>query len=261
MLLAIDIGNTQTVVGVHSPRSSPEEVVSFVHRWRLSTHPVRTGDEFRCTLQWFLSEIQLKLSDVSAVILSSVVPQATAMVRGAFPNTLLKVIDHRWPFSFDILASPPEQVGADRLVNAEAALREYGAPVIIVDSGTATTLCAISQDRQYLGGAILPGISLAVDSLAKKTAQLFPVELTPPDTAIGGNTKDALLSGIVLGYGEMVDGLVKRFKNELYGEDIPVVGTGGVGHLLKGISKELQFVDPDLTLKGIGYLYYELQSK
>ena len=251
MLLAIDIGNTNVVVGLM-------EDGTIRHSWRVSTHPLITSDEFRAKLQsvFWADGIDWNLWKTAAV--SSVVPAMTAVVREAFPGRHVVVIDHRSPFSFSIRATPPEQIGADRLVNAEAAIREYGAPVLIVDSGTATTICAVSRDRAYLGGAIMPGIELSSRALVSNTAKLFSVELTPPDRAIGTNTQEALRSGLLIGYASMVDGMIRRFKAELGEPDIKVVATGGVSGVLRGILEEKLHFDPDLTLKGIWSVHHGL---
>lgn len=262
MLLAIDVGNTNTVLGVFGPERK------LLHTWRVSTHPLCTADEFRAKLS-VLSNLDglvgAKASgaqpEIDRVVVSSVVPPFTAMLRTAFRDRNLHVLDHRAPFSFTIKYDPPHSVGADRLVNAEAALREYGAPAIIVDSGTATTICAVNDKREYLGGAIMPGIELSVESLAKRTAKLFAVELVAPKQAIGANTQEALRSGILLGYAAMVDGMVRRFKEELSARSTrseaakpQVIATGGISQLLKGLTTELDHFDADLTLKGIAYL-------
>lgn len=254
MLLAIDVGNTNTVLGCFRGEH-------LEHTRRVSTHPLCTSDEFRAKLSTLFALDGLTLETFDAVVVSSVVPQFTAILRGAFKTSLLHVIDAKTPYSFSIKASPPEQVGADRLVNAEAVIREYGAPSIIVDSGTATTICALSRKGEYLGGAIMPGIELSVETLAKKTAKLFTIELLAPERAIGTNTSEALRSGILLGYASMIDGMVRRFKAELGEPQVKVIATGGISQLLKGLTTELTHFDTDLTLKGIRYLHDALQKR
>lgn len=248
MWLAIDVGNTNLVLGCFSDGK-------LIHTWRVSTHPASTPDEFRVKLRNLFQCDGIEFKTLQSVVISSVVPQVTATLRTAFSDARVFVIDHSWPFSFSICATPPEQVGADRLVNAEAAVRGYGSPCIIVDSGTATTICAVSAKREYLGGAIMPGIELSVETLARRTAKLFQVELVPPKRAIGHNTQNALQSGLLLGYAFMIDGMIRRFKEELNAPNAPVVATGGVSERLQGIAQELKIFEPDLTLKGIHYLY------
>jgi type III pantothenate kinase len=254
MLLAIDVGNTNTVLGCFWDDT-------LKRTWRVSTHPICTADEFKIKLAALFKLEGIAMQAFDAVLVSSVVPSYTSMLRAAFKDSELHLINHQSPFSFHIKASPAAQVGADRLVNAEAAIQEYGAPCIIVDSGTATTLCAINSKKEYLGGAIMPGIELSIETLAKKAAQLFTIELTPPEKAIGTNTQEALRSGILLGYAEMVDGMVRRFKKELDTADIPVIATGGISELLRGLAQELQHFDKDLTLKGIAHLYESIRHR
>lgn len=257
MLLAIDVGNTNAVLGCFWDKQLKKT-------WRVSTHPIGTADEFRAKIHMLFKLEGIELSAFTSIVVSSVVPTYTAMLRSVFKDVSLHVVDHRTPYGFSIKADPAAQVGADRLVNAEAVVREYGAPAIIVDSGTATTLCAVAQGTQgpeYLGGAIMPGIELAIDSLAKKTAKLFVVEMIPPAKAIGSNTSEALRSGILLGYASMLDGMVRRFKEELGAPNAKVVATGGVSQLLKGLTTELTHFDPDLTLKGIAFIHESLRAR
>jgi len=252
MLLALDVGNTNILAGLYEPGGT------LTQTWRLSTQPVGTSDEFRVKISALAQLAGLHFERLKAVAVSSVVPQTAGMLRGAFSDKDFYVIDHSWKYSFSIQASPVEQIGTDRLVNAEAVLREYGAPAVIVDSGTATTICAISPQKQYLGGAIMPGIELSIETLARRTARLFSIELVVPERAIGTNTEEALQSGILLGYASMIDGMVLRFKRELENlgaKNIPVIATGGVSVLLRGVAKELTHFESDLTLKGIRYLY------
>lgn len=243
MLIAIDVGNTQTTVGYFSTSGLEKQ-------WRLSTHPLCTSDEFKLKLEMILKGLPFQ-----SIVVSSVVPPFTRMLKAAYPEA--HIIDSEWPFSFEIRA---QQVGMDRLVNAETVAREYGDTCIIVDSGTATTLCALSQGA-YLGGAILPGIHLSMEALAAKTALLFTIELVPPSAAIGNNTKGALKSGLLLGYASMIDGMVQRFKQELGRNDLPVIATGGISQLMKGLCKELTHFEPDLTLRGIAYLYESIRKR
>ncbi len=257
-MLALDVGNTQIVVGYFLD-------CQLKQTWRLSTRPFCTADEFKSKLDLVLSSSGIRFELIQEIIVSSVVPQLTRILRSAFQNKKLSIIDHSWPFSFDIVANPPDQVGADRLVNAETVVREYGFPAIVVDSGTATTLCGISKGAhgraEYLGGAIIPGIEMAMEALAKNTAQLFTIDLTPPQRAIGNNTQEALKSGMILGYASMIDGMIRRFKLELGQNDLPVIATGGISHLMKGIAQELTLFDADITLKGIAYLHETIRKR
>ena len=280
MFLALDVGNTHTVIGGFSTVGGEKSLhqKSPQKTWRISTHPfgmgvgmgVGTGDELILKLQGLLAQVDVRWSQVTGIGVSSVVPEFTRMLRGAIPEDLLHVIDWHGPFSFDLNMLAPEQVGVDRLVNAEAAVRAYGAPCIIIDSGTATTLCALAPSPrgsggrpEYLGGAIMPSIDLMLEALVGKTAQLFHVELKPPSQAIGRNTQEALQSGIVLGCASMLEGMIGRLREELVlkcgVESIPVVATGGKAELMKALltstTRGVSDFDPDLTLKGICFLY------
>lgn len=257
MLLAIDVGNTNTVLGCFWDKDLKKT-------WRVSTHPIGTADEFRAKMHGLFKLDGIEMGAFRDVVVSSVVPTYTAMLRTVFANTNLYVVDHQTPFSFRIKADPASQVGADRLVNAEAVVREHGAPAIIVDSGTATTICAVArgvEGPEYRGGAIMPGIELSIEALAKRAAKLFMVEMIPPTKAIGSNTSEAMRSGVLLGYASMIDGMVRRFKEELGDPTTKVVATGGVSQLLKGLTTELTHFDADLTLKGIAYLYESVRAR
>ncbi len=243
--LAIDVGNTNAVMGLFRGET-------LVRCTRVSTHPIGTSDELLIKIRMLFSDA---FDSIEHVVVSSVVPVFSAVLKQVFEKSKLRYIDSTWPFAFRIEASPPSQVGADRLVNAEAALAAYGAPAIIVDSGTATTVCAVSSDGAYLGGAIMPGIELATKALAQNTAKLFVVELEPPTHAIGTNTHEAIQSGMVLGYASMLDGMVGRFRAEMGTPDAPVIATGGVSLRLKGVAQSFTHHDPDLTLKGMNLLW------
>lgn len=198
-----------------------------------------------------------------AIVLSSVVPAVTRLAKEEFPGLL--VIDASWPFSFRIATENPARTGVDRLVNAEAFVREQPGSAILVDAGTATTVCAIEAQtagRVFLGGAILPGPGILRDALADRAALLYAVPLEAPAAAIGRDTDSALKSGVVLGYASMVDGMIARFREELpRGAEPRVIATGGHGALLHDLCREIQNHDPDLTFKGIRYLYESFRTR
>jgi type III pantothenate kinase len=257
MWLGIDAGNTNLVLGVFSDQS-PRPLRTF----RLSTNPIGTPDELRMRIRGVLSLTEgTRLDDHTPIVLASVVPAFTRVARHAYPE--LKVIDSSWGFSFRIQTENPAQTGIDRLVNAEAVVRQYGPePALIVDSGTTTTICALGQEGAFLGGAILPGLKSCRDVLPAKAAQLFTVDLIPPAQAIGRGTDSALRSGVMLGYASMIEGMIERFKRELAATGAlrpRVVVTGGTSRMLRELCPSLASpeaeLDPDLTLKGIAYLY------
>jgi type III pantothenate kinase len=270
MFLALDIGNTKIALGLFDTRlDSPSrhlEAPTLKASWRLTSQVERTADEYRILITALLAERGLTLQQISTVALGSVVPTLTPTLLHAFaPSTRVLELTPQSNFTFQNLASPPSQVGIDRLLNAEAALRQWNSPCIIVDSGTATTLCAIrfsGPTPEYLGGAIMPGIELSIAALAKRAAKLFTVDLVHPAHAIGSNTRDAIQSGIILGYAEMIDGMIRRFSSELPASPRPrVIATGGVSEFLRGLTREIEFHDPELTLKGIYYVAHSTLTR
>ncbi|MGK5083693.1 type III pantothenate kinase [Bdellovibrionota bacterium FG-1] len=250
MILAVDIGNSQIVMGI--PQAGT------IEKFRIPTHPISSPLGLRAQIGQALATRGLDFSDIEKMVVSSVVPEVTHHLREAFSHA--EVIDCHWPFSIQLTTKPPEETGIDRLVNAEAAWRFYGGPAIIVDAGTATTIDALSADGTFLGGAILPGMEMMRDALGSKAAQLFSVDLKPPHQAIGVNTELALQSGLVLGYASMIDGMIRRLKNEMQSDTSKtpapqVIATGGLCSILFGLCSELPLVDEHLTLKGIFALY------
>jgi type III pantothenate kinase len=257
LLLAIDAGNTHIVFGL-------VEKGTVKKHWRIPTHGIQTGKSLRDRLIETLGSLEnVDGQAIDGMALASVVPSVTEDARNSIQNDHLQIIDWKSPFSFEIKAAPADKIGIDRLVNAEAVIREHGAPCIVIDMGTATTICGISSGSDeerpnFLGGAIIPGLKLSMNALAQNTAQLFQVELTPPPSVIGSNTDEAIRSGVIYGYASMIDGMAQKFKSELKtarSNGIKVIATGGLSSLMKGISKEIQIYDPHLTLKGIGFLY------
>ena len=250
MLLAIDIGNTNITVGAFD---GDDLRATF----RMSTDARKMADEYAILLSQMLPLRGVSRADIGAVAVCSVVPPLTSifvhlaeshfgvrpLVVGAGTRTGVRV-------RYD----PPRDVGADRIVDAAAAFSAYGGPVIVVDIGTATVLDAVTEDGDYLGGAIAPGISIAADSLFHATAMLRRVELAPPPSAIGRNTVHALQSGLVFGYSELVRGMVRRFKREL-GGDAKVIATGGSARVIENDPKIFDAIDPNLTLSGLKLVY------
>ena len=254
VLLAIDIGNTNTVIGVF-------EEDKLRATWRLSTDAHKQSDEYAVLLLSLLSHDGLALSDITAAILSSVVPQAVPtfeeLCERHFGITPL-VVGPGIKTGVRICTDNPREVGADRVVNAAAAHRLYGGPLIVIDFGTATTLDAVSKDGDYLGGAIAPGISLAAEALHTRAAQLPRVEVAQPKHAIGRNTVTAIQSGIFFGYLGLIEGIVARIRQEL-GENARVIATGGLARSLADEAKVIDEVNPDLTLIGL-WLIYEMNK-
>lgn len=253
MLLAVDIGNTTTGVAIYDGER-------LVHHWWLSTLRERTSDELGVMLSTLLRLNGLEIRQISGAAISSVVPSQTepwqqlchrllgleALVVG--PETDVGVrVGYRFP----------EELGADRLVNAAAAVHLYGAPVIVVDFGTATTFDVVDGSGCYLGGAIAPGVGISAEALFERAARLPRVELRRPSAAIGRTTADSIRSGIIFGFAGQVDGLVRRLMGEL-GERARVVATGGLAELIAPECETVEEVNPLLTLEGLRLIHQRL---
>ena len=250
MLLAIDIGNTNITLGLFGTRD-------LAATWRISTDVGRMPDEYGLMLNELLRLRELSPDDVDEVVLCSVVPPLTPTFVNlckAYFNAVPLVVGAGTRTGVRVLYDSSRDVGADRIADAVAALKLYGGPVIVVDVGTATVFDAITKDGSYLGGAIAPGMSIAADALFHSTAQLRRIELNAPREAIGKNTVQAIQSGVVLGYSELIRGMVKRFDREL-GGDSRVIATGGLAQVVEGEVKIFDAVNLDLTLVGLKLIH------
>ncbi len=251
MLLAIDIGNTNIVLGVF-------DGTTIVQSWRLTTMRERTGDELGLLVEGLFSNAHLDPRKITGVILASVVPPLTKpaqeMVHRYFALQAMTV-DHTLNTGMPILYDAPADVGADRIVNAVAAYEKYGRagahPIVVVDFGTATTLDAISATGEYLGGAICPGVTISADALFQRAARLPKIDVRKPATVIGRTTVGAMEAGLFWGYVDMVEGLVRRMSRELGGSNVICVATGGLATMIAPETTLIQHVDPDLTLDGL----------
>lgn len=250
MLIAIDVGNTQTVMGLFDG----EELVDS---WRLSTVRERTADEYRLFFAGLLRQDGYHLEDVHGVALSSVVPTAKAAMIQVAEDMIdgeLVVIGPGVKTGMPINIDNPREVGADRVVNAVAARTRYGAPVVAVDFGTSTNMDAVDASGAYVGGAIAPGLEVSLSALIGATAALRRVDLIPPPAAIGKNTVEAIQSGLLYGHAGLVDGLVDRLVAELEG-DVTVVATGGLASTIVPHCRTVEIVDGNLTLDGLRLIY------
>ena len=254
MLLAIDIGNTNVTIGAFD---GDELKATF----RLTTDTKRMPDEYALAVSQLLPMRGVSSKSVTAIALCSVVPPLTPsfvqLCEDYFDTTPLE-IGAGTKTGIRVKYDSPRDVGADRIVDAAAALSLYGGPAVIVDLGTATVFDAVTVNGDYLGGAIAPGIQIAADSLFHTTAQLRRVELTVPATAIGKNTVHALQSGLVLGYAELVKGMIRRFDEEL-GGNAKIIATGGLAGVVVDEVGMFDAVDPNLTLTGLR-LIHEINS-
>lgn len=252
MLLAVDIGNTQTVLGLFNGED-------LRGHWRIATEAHRTTDELAVVFSGLLDLDGLRLGDVSAMIMSSVVP-ALARSYSDLADEVFGVPFHRVTMEMktglDNRYEDPSAVGADRIVNAVAAGHYYGFPAIIVDIGTATTVEAVDGNGCYLGGAILTGLDVALEALVSRTAKLPSVDLEgDPPNAIATNTPDSIRSGFIYGYAGAIDALIRRSREELGADDVRTIVTGGPAGVIARHCQEIQEYDPDLTLKGLRVLY------
>jgi len=247
MILVIDVGNTNMVMGVFDGQE-------LVKDWRIRTERNMTEDEFHVLVTGLFSGSRIPLDAVEKTVISSVVPPM-AMVLEAFCRKYLgkapRWVNARTAAGMPILYDNPAEVGADRIVNAVAAFHKYRTALIVVDFGTATTFDAISAKGAYLGGAISPGIVIASEALYKMTSKLPRVELVlAPPQVIGRNTENSIKSGIIYGYAALVDGMVRRMKAEM-GTELKVIATGGLAVLMRGVAETIEAVEPDLTLRGL----------
>jgi len=250
MLLAVDIGNTTITLGLFDGETPGP-------RWRLETVRTRLTDEYGLMLLALLANAGLSKGDVSAAVLSSVVPPLTGTWRKVCRRWLdiePLVVETGVKTGIRVLYDDPKQVGADRIVNAAAVKALWGGPACIVDFGTGTTFDALSARGEYLGGAIAPGIGIAAEALHARAAKLPRVDLVRPPFAIGRNTEHALQSGLVFGYVGLVEGMVARFRAEL-GPDTKVIATGGYGELIARETTVLGVVSPWLTLDGLRIIH------
>jgi type III pantothenate kinase len=250
--MAVDVGNTQTVLGLF-------EGDELRGQWRLATEAHRTADELAVVFAGLLDLRGLRLESVSAMIVSSVVPGLARSYRDLAAEVFgvpFYPVDARMETGLKNRYDDPGAVGADRIVNAVAAGRHYGFPAIIVDIGTATTVEAVDAEGCYLGGAILTGLYVSLDALVSRTAKLPSVDLEEePPRVIATNTPDSIRSGFIYGYAGAIDALVRRSREELGEEGVRVVATGGPARAIVRHCQEIEAFDPDLTLKGLRILY------
>jgi type III pantothenate kinase len=246
VLLALDTGNTHTVCGLFAGERLRAD-------WRIATRRDLTADELGILLRGLFREAELDPREVRGVVISSVVPDLNAVLAetsARYFGCHALFVGPGVKTGLPILYENPHEVGADRIVNAVAAVARYGAPVIVLDFGTATTFDVVSRAGEYLGGVIAPGLGLSAGALFERAARLSPVDLRRPQRVIGRNTEQSLQSGLYLGYVALVEGLVRRIHAEL-GDPAPVVATGGLAAVLEPELGLLTAVDAHLTLEGL----------
>ncbi|NLM03602.1 MAG: type III pantothenate kinase [Clostridiales bacterium] len=251
MLLVFDAGNTNIVLGLYRQDE-------LIESWRLATDEKKSSDEYAILIRQLLEFANIKLSDVTDAILSSVVPNITYSleysIRKLFYINPL-VVGPGIKTGMDIKYDNPKQVGADRIVNGVAAYEKYGGPLIVVDFGTATTFCAISKNGEYLGGSIVPGIKISSDALFQRTARLPRVELIKPGKVICKDTVSSIQAGIIYGYVGIVEYIINRMKKELDNHSTKVIATGGMANMIASETEYIDTVDMTLTLEGLKIIY------
>lgn len=250
LIFVLDVGNTNIVLGVF-------EGEKLIHHWRMETNRHKSEDEYAMQVKALFEHADLAFSDITGIIISSVVPpimSALERMCEKYFDLVPLVVGPGIKTGLNIKYENPREVGADRIVNAVAAIKDYGSPLIIVDFGTATTYCYINEQKQYMGGAIAPGISISTEALYSKAAKLPRIEIVRPDGIIGKNTVASMQAGILYGYVGQVEGIVQRIK--AYSKTDPtVIATGGMAELIANESKAINIVDPFLTLKGLLLIY------
>jgi type III pantothenate kinase len=251
MLLAIDVGNTNMVLGAY-------EGNDLVCSWRLGTNRSMTADEYGIRILDLLMHNNLEASKVCDIVISCVVPPLMPTLEQAsqiYFNVTPLMVEPGIKTGMPLLYENPREVGADRIVNAVAGYEKYGGPLIIVDFGTATTFCVVSAKGEYLGGAITAGLIIASESLFQRTARLPRIELVKPKHVVGRNTIASMQSGLIYGYVELVNGIVRRIKQELNVE-ATVVATGGIAGLIAPECKNVHHIDQNLTMEGLRIIYH-----
>jgi len=250
MLLALDIGNTQIVVGIYQNKQ-------LFAAWRMATSVQRTADEYAVILSEFLVQKGLAPANIRGIVIGCVMPPLLTTFEDLCRRHLGReplVVGPGIKTGLRIRTDDPREVGADRVANALAAKTLYGTPAIVIDFGTATALDAVDANGDYLGNAIAPGLAIAAEALFSRTAQLRRIELHAPGTAIGKNTVAAMQSGVVYGHVGLVEGLVERFQKELGGR-AKVIATGDSAELIAKETRVIEIVDPHLTLQGLRLIY------
>lgn len=251
MMLAVDIGNTNIVLGVYRKRE-------LLHHFRLSTARQSTADEYGVLIHNLFHMSNISFKDVEGVIISSVVPPLVQVIVEMCVKYIGKdplLVGPGIKTGLNLRYENPREVGADRIVNAVAAIEQYKCPLVVVDFGTATTFDCIDAGANYLGGAIVPGLGISTEALYQRASKLPRIELEKPKKVIGRNTVHAMQAGIIFGYAGQVEGIVRRIKQEMNAPVLKVIATGGLAPLIAGETECIDEVNPMLTLEGLRIIY------
>ena len=250
MLLAIDVGNSNNVIGLFSGEK-------LLTHWRIRTEWNRTADEYWVLIKEFILLNNVETETIDDIIIACVVPPLVPILQGMAKKYFLcepLIVGPGVKTGISILYRNPSEVGADRIVNSVAAFEKYGGPLIIVDFGTATTFDVVSNKGEYLGGSIFPGVQISLEALFKNTAKLPRVDMTLPERVIGKSTVESLRSGAVYGFSGMVEAIVRQIKDEL-GQNARVIATGGILDCITNKTAVIDTLDPFLTLDGLRIIY------
>ncbi len=251
MLLVLDVGNTNIVIGVFKGKN-------LINSYRIGTNMKATSDEYYATIAQLLKMDDVLASEIDDVIISSVVPEVMHSLENFVYKYIGKnpmVVGPGIKTGINIKYESPSQVGADRIVNAVAGYEKYGGPLIIIDFGTATTFCFISEKGEYYGGLIAPGVKISSEALFQKASKLHKVELIKPKSVIGKNTTAAMQAGIYHGYTGLVDNIVEKMKAEMDTPNAKVIATGGLASLIIAGTENVHTIDRNLTLDGLRMIY------
>jgi len=250
MFVVVDVGNSNIVLGIYRGRE-------LLHHFRLSTNRQSTADEYGIKIHNLFQMSKIAVGDIEGVIISSVVPPLMHVLEELCERYMRKkplVVGPGIKTGLNLRYENPREVGADRIVNAVAAVEQYGGPLVVVDFGTATTFDCIDAAGNYLGGAIVPGIGISTEALYQRASKLPRIELEKPKRVIGRNTVHAMQSGIIFGYAGQVDGIVNRIRREMNAEP-KVIATGGLAELIASEAESIQEVNQLLTLEGLRIIY------
>jgi len=255
MLLAIDVGNTNSVIALYAGDKPAAQ-------WRSSTSMSRTADEYAVWLSQLMSLTGYKIGDISECVISTVVPQSLFHFRNLarrYFNCEPFVVAHNNIPGVEVRIDKPSEAGADRLVNAVGAYAAHGGPLVVVDSGTATNFDIVGPDGAFEGGVIAPGINLSMQALHDAAARLPRIAIEKPKKVIGTDTVGAMQSGVFWGYVSLIEGLIARIKAE-YPKPIKIVATGGIAALYEGATDAIDIFDPDLTIRGLAEIHKRVQA-